>query len=217
MQNGIAIEEQYHDVFPSNALLSCVAYLPVTQISPAVVVHKEVEKLQLGTFPFSAPAEHKAAAKDFAALLQRGGATVEVHDDIQRQRWTKLLVNASWNPICALSRSSDAYFMQASPGAIEYVRDVMTEISWIAEAVGYGKGVQELLDWQMGRAKARKVPGIEPSMLADVFGGRPLEIDAIVGNALKIAQKNDVKVPLLRAIYLQAKALDESITRSRNS
>ena len=214
MQNGIGIEQEYRDVFPSNALLSSVIYLPVTQTSPAVVAHKDLEKLQLGTFPSDALAEHKAAAEESADLLRQGGATAEVHDDIQRQRWIKLLVNASWNPICALARSSDAYFMQASPGAVDYVRDVMTEISWIAEAAGYPEGMQELVDWQIGRAKVRQVPGVEPSMLADALAGRPLEIDAIVGNALKIADEKHVKVPLLRAIYSQAKALDGSIRRS---
>ena len=214
MQNGIAIEEEYRDVFPSNALLSSVVYLPVTQTSPAVVVHKDLERLQLGTFPSNATAEHKAVAEEFADLLRQGGATTEVHRDIQRQRWIKLLVNASWNPICAISRSSDAYFMQASPGAVDYVRDVMTEISWIAEAAGYSEDMEELVDWQIGRAKVRKVPGVEPSMLADALAGRPLEIDAIVGNALKIADEKHVKVPLLKAIYSQAKALDGSIRRS---
>lgn len=216
LQNGVAVEQDYHRTFPDNPLLSCVVYLPVTQISPAVVRHKEVERLQIGTYPSEAPAEHKMAAEAFADLIRKGGATAEIHEDIQYPRWTKLLVNASWNPICALSRSSDAYVIRSSPQALEYIRAVMLEIASIAEAVGYKEGWRELVDWQMGRAKARTPPGVEPSMLADALAGRQLEVDAIVGNALRIAEEKGVQTPLLRGIYVQAKALDESFRRGRD-
>lgn len=34
IQNGVGIEDEYADAFPENPLLSCVVYLPTTQISP---------------------------------------------------------------------------------------------------------------------------------------------------------------------------------------
>lgn len=217
IQNGVGIENIYAEAFPNNPILSCVAYLPVTQTSPAVFAHKEVEKLHVGTFPSEAPADHKKAAESFVSLINDGGATAIHHDDIGNERWAKLLVNASWNPICALSRSRDAQFMAASPEAAEYVQAVMLEIASIAQAAGYPGVSQKTVEWQMSRAKARPLPGIEPSMMADALAGRQMEADAIVGNAVKIAHEKGVSVPLLKGNYALLKALNESFQRDRGA
>ena len=215
IQNGVGIEDIYAKAFPDNPIISCVTYLPVTQTSSAVFEHREVEKLHLGSYPHDAPHQHKEAAETFKSLITSGGATAIHHQDVGHERWAKLLVNASWNPICALARSRDAQFMAASPGAAGYVRSVMLEIAAIAQAIGYPGVSDEKVDWQMGRAKARSLPGIEPSMMADARAGREMEADAIVGNAVRIADANGVSVPLLKANYALLKALNESFKRER--
>ena len=214
IQNGIAIEEPYAALYPANPILSCVTYLPVTQVSSGVFRHTEVERLLLGTYPSKAPPAHKTAAETFASFITRGGATAELHGDVQSKRWAKLLVNAAWNPICALSRSSDAHFLAASPSyAVQFVEAVMLEISAIATAAGYPEVSKETVDWQMGRAKVRKLPGIEPSMLADARKGARLEVDAIVGNTVRIAKEKGVDCPLLKGVLALVRALDESFAR----
>ncbi|KAF2234381.1 2-dehydropantoate 2-reductase [Viridothelium virens] len=215
LQNGIGIEEEYREAFPENPIISCVVYCPATEVESGVIEHGEVERLEVGTFPHDASAEHKQAAHDFVALLRRAGGTAEFHEDVQVQRWSKLLVNASWNPICALSRSSDVKFMMAAQSNVSWVRLVMLEIMAVAQAYGYSSINEELLDWQLGRAKARmNGPGIEPSMLADVKKGRRIEVEAIVGNTVRLAERKGVQVTLLESLYALGKGLDESIARS---
>jgi 2-dehydropantoate 2-reductase len=208
IQNGIAVEEAYAACFPENPILSGVVYLPATQTAPAVIAHKEVELLYIGTFPANAPDAHKASAAAFAAIIKAGGGTVEVHDDVQVQRWSKLMVNAAWNPTCALTRSRDAQFLKSSPGAVDFVRSVMCEVASVAQAVGYAEINAEMIEFQISRATARDLPGVEPSMLADALAGRAMEVEAIVGNTVRIAQDHGVKTPLLDALYALAKALD---------
>jgi 2-dehydropantoate 2-reductase len=41
----------------------------------------------------------------FAGLVRAGGATAEIHADIQIARWRKVIGNAAWNPICGLGVS----------------------------------------------------------------------------------------------------------------
>lgn len=211
IQNGIGIESIYRSAFPDNPILSCVVYLPATQASPGIITHTEVEHLHIGTFPSKAPPSHKAAAQAFTSLIQSDPvkATATLHSDIQEERWTKLLVNASWNPICALSRSRDAQFLTSSPIAPSIVRDVMLEVSSIARAAGYPGVSPERAEYQLGRAQVRRLPGVEPSMQADALAGRRLEVDAIVGNALRIAEEKGVDTPLLRLLYALANALDQ--------
>jgi 2-dehydropantoate 2-reductase len=95
------------------------------------------------------------------------------------------------------------------------VRAVMLEIAAVAQAVGYPDVSDEKVEWQMDRAKARSLPGIEPSMMADALAGREMEADAIVGNAIRIADTKGVKVPLLKANFALLKALNESYKREQ--
>ena len=209
IQNGIATEESYSKLFPNNPLLSTVVYLPATQIEPGVVQHKEIELLHLGPYPASSNTE---SASRFATLLKSGGASAKVHEDVQFERWSKLLVNASWNPICALSRSRDAQILKSSAEAKDFVRDVMLEICAVANACGYTAVDATLVDFQLGRALVRDLPGVEPSMMADALAGRNMETDAIVGNLIKLAKEHGVKTPMLRTIYVLATALNSSFS-----
>lgn len=217
IQNGIGIEAPYAERFPRNPLLSTVVYLPATQVRPGTVEHKEVELMHVGTYPADAGGAAKAAARAFAGLLGAGGATARVHEDVQAERWQKLLVNAAWNPVCALSRSRDRGFLDAHADAPAFVRDVMLEVAAVAQACGYAHVNADMVDTQIGRAAVRRPPGVQPSMLADALAGKNIEVDAIVGNVVRLAQQKQVAVPMLRTIYLLACGLDSSFTRARSS
>ncbi len=91
----------------------------------------------------------------------------------------------------------------------------MLEVASIAQAVGCGEIDAELIEFQLSRATAWDLPGVEPSMLADTLAGRAMEVEAIVGNTIRIARKHGVKTPLLDDLYALAKALDASLARER--
>lgn len=212
VQNGVGIEEEYRAAFPANPIISAVVYLPATQRPAGVIKHGEVEKLQVGSYPSSAPNQH---AEAFAKLLQSAGGTAEFYEEIQPKRWFKLLVNASWNPICALTLSKDTDVLTSSEEATAVVLAAMLEIQDIAAAYGYTI-TREQVDFQLGRATAR-IPinaGIEPSMLQDVQSGRRIEVEAIVGNAVRMGKEKGVACVRLEMLYVLAKALDVHIGRT---
>jgi 2-dehydropantoate 2-reductase len=84
----------------------------------------------------------------------------------------------------------------------------MHEVASIAQAVGYKEIDAEMIEFQISRATARNLPGIEPSMLADALAGRAMEVEVIVGNTVRIARDHGVSTPLLNALYALAKGLD---------
>ncbi len=210
IQNGIGIEEEFAAAFPDNSLLSAVVYMPTTHVSPAVVHHREVELLHIGTYPAEAATEAKDAAKAFTELVRSAGASATLHDDVQPERWSKLLVNGSWNPIGAITRLRDRQFMDSHDDALPFVRDVMLEICTVAQAYGYLSINEDAVDYQIRRASIRELPGVQTSMMADALAGRRLEVDAVIGNVVRLAKAKAINVPLLRSIYLLVNGLDQS-------
>lgn len=203
-------------MFPSNPLLSTVVYLPATQTSPGVIHHKEQEMLHIGTYPALAPGPSKSAASGFSALLTEAKASNKLYDDVQPQRWVKLIINTSWNPICALTRSRDKAFLDSHPESKEFIEDVMSEIVAVANACGCTAVTEEIARLQLNRSTSREWPGVQPSMLADALEGRNMEVEAIVGNVLRLAREHGIKTPLIRTIYMLAVGLDTSFTKSRS-
>lgn len=211
IQNGLGVERIYREAFPDNTIISGVTYMPVTQISPGVFSHTETQKLHVGVYPGqnATPLDHRNT-ESFTNLLKSAGADVEIHEDVQIERWKKLVGNATWNPICALSRCRDLEFLQASPALAEkFIVEAMREVVAVAAASGYGSHVTEgTMSMQLGRSKARKWPGVEPSMLADMALGKSMEVEGIIGEVVKVANEKGVNVPRLETLYLLLRGYD---------
>ena len=94
-QNGIAIEEDYAKLYPGNAIISGVVYLPVTQVEPGVIEMGPLERFEIGTYPAKASEKAKLQTRRLSELWKAGGATAPVYDDVQPVRWLKVAINVS--------------------------------------------------------------------------------------------------------------------------
>jgi len=199
-------------------LLSCAVYMPATQTEPGVIHYPEMlNLLEIGTFPSTAPASHKAAAVRLASLVVAGGGQAEVHEDIQIARWSKLLLNGAWNPIGALSMCSDGDFMLSSPYARDLIWSIMLEIISLARKIGIPNVDEKVAEQKLAIAarRAETGQGRELSMLQDIRQGRLFEVEAIVGNTIRLGHQWGVKMPLMEAIYALAKARFDAMKREQ--
>ncbi|KAK5730027.1 hypothetical protein LTR17_011430 [Elasticomyces elasticus] len=187
-QNGIGVEEDYAELYPDNAIISGVVYLPVTQVELGVIEHGPLERFEIGVYP-------------------PGGGSAPVFEDVQPLKWIKVAVNAAWNPTTALTLCDDANYLRSSPQAEEMIRKIMREVGAVATAAGYPNAItDEVIERDIQRPIDRiKTGGKEPSMLTDVREGRALEVEAIVGNTLRIGEKYGVVTPFLEMLYVLAK------------
>ncbi|KAF7588375.1 hypothetical protein BBP40_005768 [Aspergillus hancockii] len=213
-QNGIDIENDIAEAYPLNPLLSGVIYLPTTQTSPGVIDNPEMlNLLELGTFPADAPEAHKASARRLAELMVKGGGDASVLEDIQVARWSKLLINASWNPISALSLCTDGAFLRSSEFAYELVWGIMMEVVALARKMGIPGVDEEAAErrFRIAKERAETMSGREPSMLQDVRQGRLFEVEAIVGNTVRVGRKWGVPMPRLETVYALARGRYEAM------
>ncbi|KXS96467.1 hypothetical protein AC578_3234 [Pseudocercospora eumusae] len=218
-QNGISIEEEVANVYPENPILSGVVYCPATQTGPGIIEYSEMLScLELGTYPAKAPASHKAAAAQFVELMIIGGGGAEHHDNIQIARWSKLLMNVAWNPTCALTLATDGDFLLSSdPYAHELAWSVMMEVVELAQAMDIPEVTEEVAKQKFSITKKRAETGTGRmmSMGQDVEQGRRFEVEAILGNAVRLGRQKGVSMPRLDTLYALTKARLQSLEREQ--
>ena len=84
--------------------------------------------------------------------------------------------------------------------------DLMKEVILIARACGVelpNEMVSENIEY------TRSFPPYKTSMLVDCENNRPLEVDAIAGNVLALAEKHNVPAPHLETVFALLKAFND--------
>jgi 2-dehydropantoate 2-reductase len=104
--------------------------------------------------------------------------------------------NAPFNPLSVLSGGlcTNDILSTREP----FVRAIMDEVCEIATAVGHSLP-EDIVEKNI--ASTRKMPPYKTSMLLDFEAGRPMETEAILGNAVRAGQRVGVPIPHLESVY----------------
>ncbi len=195
VQNGIGIEAEVADALPSHELLSGIAYAAVSREAPGHVRHhSQFTRLVLGRYPGGA----SPAAERFAALLKQGGSSCALSEDIVAARWQKCAWNTVFNPISALGGGLGTTDILASEETTRFVREAINEVCATAAATGHPLPA-DTADKHI--AGTLRLPNYVSSMGQDFLAGRPMETEALLGNAVRIARAAGVPVPRLESLY----------------
>jgi 2-dehydropantoate 2-reductase len=91
IQNGIGLEEPIVSAFPSNPVISIVAYIATSQISAGVIKMMGDENLVMAEFP-QPNVDGEQQAKQLLDLFDKGGVSIRMVPDIEGPRWHKLIL-----------------------------------------------------------------------------------------------------------------------------
>ena len=183
-------------------IVGCVVYPATSLVAPGIVEHVEGNRLSLGELDGTTTERCRA----IAAALIKGGLKAPIRPRIRDEIWLKLLGNVCFNPLSALTRATMAQ-IAADPEMRAVARAIMEE----ADAVARALGVELAIGVEQRLAGAEKVGAHKTSMLQSVESGRPLEIDALVGSVVEIADLLRLSLPHLQTVYACARLLDRSL------
>lgn len=200
IQNGIEIEPPIAAAFPSNPLVSALAFIAVSRIGAGDVEHKAYGRLVLGDYPSGAG----EACKRFGDLLRAGGVNATVTEQVVRERWLKAVWNAPLNPLAVLGNGADTQIMLETEGGEALARALMQEVCDVAAAAGHPLPPESV---EQNISGTLKMPAYRNSMALDWLNDRPLELEAILGNVVREAQRVNVPVPHLQTVYTATKIL----------
>ncbi len=207
VQNGIDVEREIVEALPANELISAVAYAAVSREAPAQVVHHSgFTRLVIGNYPNGV----SAAVERLAALVKAGGTSVQATDDIVGARWRKCAWNTVFNPISALGGGLGTRDILASDATTRFAREAIEEVCAIAAAAGHPLPP----DWPDQQISGTlRLPNYISSMGQDLLAGRPMETEALLGNAVRAARTLSVSAPRLEALYALLSMLEQKGAR----
>ncbi|WKJ90331.1 2-dehydropantoate 2-reductase [Methylomonas montana] len=192
IQNGVEIEPELQQAFPDNLLISGLAFICCNRVAPGVIDHLAYGKLVLGNLADRDEPE----TPHLRDLFQKAGIECEIGADIVTSRWQKCVWNAPFNPLSVLSGGLATQAILQNQE--NFVRRVMQEVCSIAAACGHAlpAGIVEA-----NIALTGDMPPYKTSMLLDFERGHTMETEAILGNAVRAAQRQGVDCPCLQSLY----------------
>lgn len=166
-----------------------------------MINHSKSEDMQIGLFPNKAldSTVEQARLKNFTALLTEGNTVYQIVDNIQIQRWEKVVWNAAWNSITTLTLLDTQTWLKSSADSTPLTKKLMAEVIDVAQKCGVPIEY-ELIDRLMEKILA--MPGIGSSMQTDFKNGKPLELDVILGTPVRKGRELGVNIPTLETIYI---------------
>ncbi len=202
LQNGVESDEPLSARFGPKRVIPGVVYVGATIAEPGVVSHVAAGTIAIGV----RDGGDASRLSLVSAALQQSGQPVRIVDDIQLERWRKLLWNASFNPVSAITQQTPRDLL-AVPSSRHLLVDLMREVAAVARAHGIAvedSAIDEQLVW------TEQAPSIRTSMMVDRSLGRGMEIDALVGVVVRKGEERGVDTPFSRAMcaLLEAIAAD---------
>ena len=213
LQNGLDIEADIAAIAPQHTLVGGLCFICSNKLGPGHIHHLDYGSILLGIYdsaqqPVAISTELQAIAQDF----EQAGIAVEMTADLYLARWRKLVWNVPFNSLSViLNATTDA--MMADPHTRQLAADLMQEV--VAAAQGCVQIATPQLDRALSpdliatmMAHTAQMKPYRTSMKIDFDEGRPLEVEAIVGNPLRAAQQAAIATPKIEMLYHQLKMLD---------
>lgn len=185
-------------------VIGSVVYPAAVLTQPGVVSVVEGNRFGLGELDGSRSERVLALSQ----ALTKAGFKAPVTADIRGEIWLKLLGNASFNPISALSHATLEDICRF-PDTRQLAENMMRE----AQEIATGLGVTFKVSIEKRIAGAEKVGAHKTSMLQDVEAGRPIELEALVGSVIELGRLTNTPTPHIDTTYALMRLLARSLER----
>lgn len=158
--------------------------------------------------PFEPTGTSFERVRELAELITHAGMNVIALEDARGAQWTKLIFNASTNPVGALTLLHHGAATRYEPTG-QLFNDLIAE----GEAVAKALGVQLHGNPRDMVQKGANAPGKHnASMLQDILVKRLTEVDFMNGAIVGWGEKTGVPTPLNKAMWALIKGLEHSWT-----
>ncbi|TFK53109.1 6-phosphogluconate dehydrogenase C-terminal domain-like protein [Heliocybe sulcata] len=182
----------------------------------------------------------QAVLDDFASLITSGGGRAYVVPEVQRIKFQKNFWNLVFSstatltrhPVTALFRRQNEEGFMPAPYIADVTADliekyttpmlygVLNEALAVGRAVGFDESALPSATVDNTIANTRRLHMVpenkhRASMLLDIENGRPIEVEAIVGEVVRMAHQKGLDVPRIETLYALLLVVQNQILRER--
>jgi 2-dehydropantoate 2-reductase len=191
--NGLDSERDLAQVIGKERVVGGVAQIAAELVEPGRVVVKAGGMVTLAPFDDN-PLE---PVRELAGVLDAAFPCV-AEPDLRRVLWQKLLWNAPFNAVCALT-GRNAGEVLARPELEALVKDAMRELCRVAAKDGVELG-ESAPDAMLAITRGLFAE-TEPSMLQDVRAGRATEAEVLQGAVVRAGERLGEPTPLFSTLF----------------
>ncbi len=221
-QNGIGVESEAVQVLGESApvVLGGLCFICANKVAPGHVKHLEYGRVSIGAHDSQDQVcTPTLLIEEIVSDFTGANIEAEAVDDLPMARWKKLVWNVPYNGLSVvLDATTDE--MMADDGVRSLITALMQEVIAIANAwaehVSPNSNRSISYDWaEKMLAQTESMQPYRTSMKIDYDENRPLEIEAILGNPLRIAKKIKLAAPYMEMLYQQLCFLDAADVSSQ--
>jgi 2-dehydropantoate 2-reductase len=188
---------QVSALLPPSRAIGCIVYPAAEVTAPGVIDHSYGDRFSLG----EPDGSRSPRAQALSEALIAAGFKAPVRPKIRDELWVKLWGNMAFNPISALTTAT-LDVLTGDEGQRGVARAMMLEGQRVAEALG----VRFAIDVDKRIAGAAEVGAHKTSMLQDLERGRPMEIEALLGAVVELADWVGEAAPISRSVLALVRA-----------
>lgn len=205
LQNGLGIEEEVAEIVGSKRVIGGLCFLCSNKVGPGHICHLDYGEITLGEYT---PNYQVGGISEWMCQIaddfERAGISIKLAEDLLLARWQKLVWNIPYNGLSVVLDATTDELM-ANQYTRSLVEQLMREVVVGAarcDRIIPDHFIQTMLDY------TEKMTPYRTSMKIDYDEKRPLEVEAIFGNPLRVASAAGTDLPLISMLYRQLKFLD---------
>jgi 2-dehydropantoate 2-reductase len=194
LQNGVRGVEAIDRVLGAGHAVGGAAYIFATIEEPGVIAHRLLGRIALGELD----GRRTPRAERLLAALSAAGIPTDLAADIRRVMWEKYLLICAQAGMTALARVPAGVLRAHEPTWAMY-RALVEEVAAVgrAEGVALGTGAVDAVM----KAAESLAPTAFSSLHHDLTTGKPLELEALHGDLVRLGRRHGVPTPMAFAVY----------------
>lgn len=205
LQNGIGVEPAIAQIVNSKPVIGGMCFICSNKVGKGHIRHLDYGMITIGEYRENyQSAGITPKMRQIAEDFHHTGIPIELNENLFQARWKKLVWNIPYNGLSVVLDAKTDELMNAPDSRI-LVEEIMREV--VRSANGCHCIVPEQFIQKMLNHTEKMKPYLT-SMKLDYNGKRPLEIEAIIGNPLRMATEQGVDLPQIGMLYRQLKFLD---------
>jgi 2-dehydropantoate 2-reductase len=194
IQNGVDNEDKLAAILGPGHVIAGIAEVFATIEAPGVISHGLLGRLRFGEMS----GKESVRVRAFLAACGQAGIPAELAADPLRMLWEKYVFLVAQSGMTALTRCPVGV-LRALPETRAMYRRLFEELVRVGRAAGVGID-DTLTEAVLGRLDTLG-PGAFSSLHFDLAHGKPLELEALQGHAVRLGERHGIPTPALAALY----------------